>query len=483
MFVRILEEQDILPALHLTWEVFAADVAPTYPPEGVAEFQKFIKYENILPLVRNGEMVFFGAWEGQELCGISALHVTKGGHISLLFVKKSWQLRGVGRMLYQEMCRFCIQRLRVSRVTVNAAPGAVESYRHYGMYATSPEQTVNGIRFVPMEANLYGNISQKKENKTKKAPLIIGIVAGVILMVALLGWIVSTIVEDVVSDGGFRGDVYEIPFDDEEDEYEEVIPGIQDNEGEESELSGLDAIEEYREDGVTYEITDGVYTEEGKDTKTTVINFEVHFPQITGLDSSVQDDINAKLKEYAMETAEKIYLNPDMDMKEKVLKVEYPVLASYVEYKVTYLSSDFMCVVYQDYCYEGSEQDSKVKLRTLNINLKDGTVYNVKDIVELSDDFIDTWLEEMRDEADTDELLSELNSDEMKKYLSGEDEMGIYSDNFFVDADGIEIGFGFDYPADDENNKGFAWVTAPFDMDEIMEYRTDSEFWNLVSGK
>ncbi|MEI3219434.1 MAG: hypothetical protein V8S08_07355 [Lachnoclostridium sp.] len=67
MFVRILEEQDILPALHLTWEVFAADVAPTYPPEGVAEFQKFIKYENILPLVRNGEMVFFGAWEGQEL--------------------------------------------------------------------------------------------------------------------------------------------------------------------------------------------------------------------------------------------------------------------------------------------------------------------------------------------------------------------------------------------------------------------------------
>lgn len=71
----------------------------------------------------------------------------------------------------------------------------------------------------------------------------------------------------------------------------------------------------------------------------------------------------------------------------------------------------------------------------------------------------------------------------MKKYLSGEDETGIYSDNFFVDADGIEIGFGFDYPADDENNQGFAWVTAPFDMDEIMEYRTDSEFWNLVSGK
>ena len=46
MFVRILEAQEILPALHLVWDVFAADVAPYYEPAGVAEFQKFIKYEN-----------------------------------------------------------------------------------------------------------------------------------------------------------------------------------------------------------------------------------------------------------------------------------------------------------------------------------------------------------------------------------------------------------------------------------------------------
>ena len=40
MFVRILEAQEILPALHLVWDVFAADVAPYYEPAGVAEFQK-----------------------------------------------------------------------------------------------------------------------------------------------------------------------------------------------------------------------------------------------------------------------------------------------------------------------------------------------------------------------------------------------------------------------------------------------------------
>ena len=110
MFVRILEAQEILPALHLVWDVFAADVAPYYEPAGVAEFQKFIKYENVMPGVQKGETVFFGAWEGQELCGVSALNLRQGGHIALLFVRKEWQLRGVGRTLYQEMCRFCVQR-------------------------------------------------------------------------------------------------------------------------------------------------------------------------------------------------------------------------------------------------------------------------------------------------------------------------------------------------------------------------------------
>ena len=43
MEIRILMQQEILEALHLTWDVFAEDVAPAYTPEGVAQFQEFIK--------------------------------------------------------------------------------------------------------------------------------------------------------------------------------------------------------------------------------------------------------------------------------------------------------------------------------------------------------------------------------------------------------------------------------------------------------
>lgn len=88
MFVRILEAQEILPALHLVWDVFAADVAPYYEPAGVAEFQKFIKYENVMPGVQKGETVFFCAWEGQELCGVSALNLRQGGHIAAALCQK-----------------------------------------------------------------------------------------------------------------------------------------------------------------------------------------------------------------------------------------------------------------------------------------------------------------------------------------------------------------------------------------------------------
>ena len=68
----------------------------------------------------------------------------------------------------------------------------------------------------------------------------------------------------------------------------------------------------------------------------------------------------------------------------------------------------------------------------------------------------------------------------MKEVLSGDDKDGVYHDNFFLDSEGIEIGLGFRYPADDKNDLGFGWVTAPFEMDDIREFKTDSDFWTLI---
>ena len=158
MEIRILNQQEILPALHLVWEVFAEETAPRYTPEGVAEFQKFIKYENLLPMLQSGGIIFFVAYEGPELTGTLAL--MSDGHIALFFVRKNWQRKGNGRMLFQSAYNFAAQRLGVRKLTVNSAPSAVEAYLHLGMQITGEEQTQNGITYVPMEVFVIPGLEQ-----------------------------------------------------------------------------------------------------------------------------------------------------------------------------------------------------------------------------------------------------------------------------------------------------------------------------------
>ena len=86
MEIRMLQQPELLPALRLVWEVYADTIAPASTPEGVASFQKFIKYDYISQLWQRGQLVFFGAFEGGELCG--TLSIRPDGHIALFFVNK-----------------------------------------------------------------------------------------------------------------------------------------------------------------------------------------------------------------------------------------------------------------------------------------------------------------------------------------------------------------------------------------------------------
>ena len=152
-----------------------------------------------------------------------------------------------------------------------------------------------------------------------------------------------------------------------------------------------------------------------------------------------------------------------------------------MKYKVTYLTEDYLCVVFEDYSYEGSEDAYYVGLRAKSVNLKDGSVYEVKDIVDLKDAFVKDWLERMKSESGSEDILSELNTKELTKALSGEDtKNGVYLPLFFADKDGLEIGFSFHYESEDESDLGYAWVTAPFDEDEIRKYQTENPFWDLL---
>lgn len=485
MEIRMLQQPELLPALHLVWEVYADTIAPESTPEGVAAFQKFIKYDYISQVWLRRELIFFGAYDGGMLCGTLALR--PDGHIALFFVKKERQGEGIGRMLFQYAYYYCAQQLHADRMTVNAAPNAVERYVHMGMRPVSGEQEREGMRYVPMEMYVNLGMVVPKEPKSRAPWIALGVFGAVLVLV--LAFIGVIAFRDIRREIGYQRDWF---FDDPEDDYDndydngfgtEELPDGYDGDGygESEDLTGIDAIPEMIDDDISYEIDEDMYEFSDNEKQSMVIEFQVSYPKISGLkDSSAEKKVNEILKARALETVKRIYDDPAPEIKERVLGEQYPVLIDYVDYKVCYASEDVLSVAYEDYGYEGGQNYYAQHLRTCNISLKDGKVYEVKDIVELSDRFLEDWLERMREEAGDDMFLSEADLQTMKKALEGDSQNGVYAVNFFLDADGIEIGFDLNYAEDDENDRGYVWVTAPFTFEEIEEYASGSDLWKRL---
>ena len=72
------------------------------------------------------------------------------------------------------------------------------------------------------------------------------------------------------------------------------------------------------------------------------MQFDVKYPQITGVEGENIDNINEMLKDCAMSTVNTLYLAPSDSMKEKMLEESNPFLGSLVTYKVSYAGEDFI---------------------------------------------------------------------------------------------------------------------------------------------
>lgn len=141
VIIRKLNDREISAGLELSWKVFCEFEAPDYSRGGVDEFRKSIHDPDYLRMLE-----MYGAFANEELAGIIALR-SEGTHIALFFVRKEYQRQGIGKLLFGE----ALKHNSSGRMTVNSSPYAVPVYHSLGFSDTDSEQTVNGIRFTPME--------------------------------------------------------------------------------------------------------------------------------------------------------------------------------------------------------------------------------------------------------------------------------------------------------------------------------------------
>ena len=140
-FIRKIRQEEIERAVSLVWIIFQEYEALDYTKDGMQEFYRSIHDENYL-----SNLDWYGAFVEEKLVGVIATR-NGGTHIALFFVDGKYHRQGIGRRLFQTVQIKCCS----DKITVNSSPYAVPVYHKLGFKDTDVEQTVNGLRFTPME--------------------------------------------------------------------------------------------------------------------------------------------------------------------------------------------------------------------------------------------------------------------------------------------------------------------------------------------
>ena len=149
--IRKIEPSEIEEALALAWEVFEQFEVPDYPPEGAETFRRDI-IDNITfrEKCAVGECPIYAAFDGDKIVGIMGMRSSKT-HINLVFTKKEYHHQGIATALFRYLLADWLKEdPDLREITLNSSPYGKGFYLHLGFVPVDTEQTVNGIRFIPM---------------------------------------------------------------------------------------------------------------------------------------------------------------------------------------------------------------------------------------------------------------------------------------------------------------------------------------------
>ena len=138
--IRKLDKTEYALAASLALEVYIQCGAEDFDEEGLNSFKSFISSEQLM-----NELVIYGAFEDKNLVGIMGTK-HEGKHLSLFFIRKKYQCKGIGKQLF---C-FAINDCPVDEMTVNSSTYAIRFYQSLGFEKTKEKLCTNGITYTPM---------------------------------------------------------------------------------------------------------------------------------------------------------------------------------------------------------------------------------------------------------------------------------------------------------------------------------------------
>jgi GNAT superfamily N-acetyltransferase len=144
---RLDTEQSLNAALVLVKRVFDEFVAPDYSEEGNANFFRFVTPEYLENLYARNGFVLGAAFNNESIVGMIAIR--DFNHISLFFVDRQFQKKGIGRSLFSAAMQI-IESQGMNDIHVHSSPFAVQFYESMGFTSLGPQCIEGGIRYMPM---------------------------------------------------------------------------------------------------------------------------------------------------------------------------------------------------------------------------------------------------------------------------------------------------------------------------------------------
>ena len=318
----------------------------------------------------------------------------------------------------------------------------------------------------------YGQQTAPQKKSRALLWIVLAVIAGAVLLVTVPAFILFHAVNRTVQDTlTWNEPSAEADRDGKDGSYTEDDTAVEDTEEEREVLELPDSLGKdffvtqddiYVADQLSYTVT-AQHIEVPNQRKDGFEEYDVSYPVVSYADGRDATGVNEILRNAACAQMDTMYPEPQPEY--LYLDEDYPYLACYVDYEITYMSDEILCVVFQDHYFTGSIWGEYCDLRARVINLATAERYEVEDVLRSDDTFAETYYEKICEKSDSFNDAPAFTAQMAGQTMDGEILDGRYYSNYVLCKNDIYVNLTYHYY--DEGLIMHGWDSTQWTMEEL----------------